>query len=117
VVVPDATRPFPYPVSRGAFVKKVTNLTITSGVLTGVHIDKPSELVGATKIPLDISKQIADIPKGILSVQVSQTQQEANLVQQQTAVVQQQAALAKAKAQLIQAQADLKHAQETPNKP
>jgi hypothetical protein len=103
--LPDPDQPFCLPVSRGAFIKKTTNLTITQGVLTTFHVDKPSELAGFTGVLLGIAQRIADIPKGILAVQVNQAQQKTNLTQDQ-------ASLVEAQAQLVKAKADLKKAQE-----
>jgi hypothetical protein len=105
VVLPDKHAPFHYVLSRGAFIKKTTSLTITDGILQGIHIEKPSEIAGFVKIPLDISQKIADLPKGLLTARVEYVTAENNLISQQ-------ASLLAAQAKLIKAQQDLKAAEE-----
>lgn len=96
MILPDKNAPFCFVVSRGAFIKKTTTLTITDGVLQGIHIEKPSEIAGLVKIPLDISQKIADLPKGLLSARVDYVTSENNLLTQQAAVLEGQAKVIKA---------------------
>ena len=105
VILPDKDAPFCFVVSRGAFIKKTTSLTIANGVLQAIHIEKPSEIAGFVKIPLNLSQQIADLPKGIIGAKVDVVTSENNLVTQQ-------ANLLSAQAKLIKAQQDLQTAQQ-----
>ncbi len=86
--------------SRGALVKKRVDLVINDGVLTGIEIDKPSELLAGISVPVEILKTIASIPGEILSLRIkgmeaqkSMTQTEAEIIKQQIEVIRQRQAL------------------------
>jgi hypothetical protein len=74
-------------------------------MLQAIHIEKPSEIAGFVKIPLDLSQKIADIPKGILSARVDYVTSQNDLLTQQANVLSGQA-------KLIKAQQDLQAAQQ-----
>jgi hypothetical protein len=50
-------------------------LTFDNGVLTGIHINKPSERLAGLKLPSDILKSIAGLPLDLLKVKVESAEQ------------------------------------------
>jgi len=103
VVLPDQKAPFCFVMSRGAFIKKITTLAISNGVLQGMHIEKPSEVLGFSQIPLNISQQLASLPQNLLSVKVNYLTGQNNLLTQQADLLKAQAALINAQAALAAA--------------
>jgi len=81
-------------------VKKRVDLLVSDGVLTGIEVDKPSELLAGISIPVEVLKTIASIPGEILSLRVkgmeaekSLTQNEAEIIKQQVEIIKQRQAL------------------------
>jgi len=75
-------------IARPAFTKAVTNLTFKSGILTEVHLERPSELLAGLEIPLDILKAIAGIPAEMLQFKVNYGTDYIKLLQQQIQQIQ-----------------------------
>ncbi len=69
-----------------------------------MHIDKPSEILGFSQIPLEVSQKLVDLPKGLLSVKVDHLTSENSLIKQQSDLYNGQAQLLQAKAALEAAQ-------------
>jgi hypothetical protein len=104
VMVADPGRTFVVDNSRAPFVKKTVNLTVTDGVLTGIDVDKPSELLAGISIPVDVLKVIASIPGEILSVKVKQLQDQNSLSDAQVKLLTLQIEMIKQRQALIDAQ-------------
>jgi hypothetical protein len=104
VMVADPRRTFVVDNSRTAFVKKKVNMTVTDGVLTGIDVDKPSELLAAISLPVDVLKVIASIPGEILSVKVKQLSDQNNLSAAQVKMLELQIDMIKQRQALIDAQ-------------
>jgi len=103
-MVADPRRTFVVDNSRTPFVKKKIDLTVTDGVLLGVDVDKPSELLAAISLPVDILKVIASIPGEILSVKVKQLSDQNSLTKAQVEMLTLQIELIKQRQALIDAQ-------------
>lgn len=104
IMVADPTRTFVVDNSRTPFVKKKINLTVTDGVLTGIDVDKPSELLAGISLPVDVLKVIASIPGEILSVKVKQLSDQNNLSAAQVRMLELQIEMIKQRQALIDAQ-------------
>ena len=79
LLLPDGAPKICMPIERSAFVKKVTNLTFDKGVLTEVHIEKPSEVLGFMDIPVSITKAIASIPAELVQIKINYSNKEKDL--------------------------------------
>jgi hypothetical protein len=60
--LPNKSPVIAFDITRPAFTEKVIKLTFTQGVLSEVYLKKPSEAVGALKIPADILKAVSGMP-------------------------------------------------------
>jgi hypothetical protein len=103
-MVADPSRTFVVDNSRGVFVKKRVDLLVTDGVLNGIEVDKPSELLAIVSLPVDVLKSIASIPGEILSVKVKQLSDEKGLTAAQSDLLKAQIDLIKQKQALTDAQ-------------
>ena len=79
LLLPDGSPKICMSIKRAAFVKKVTNLTFDKGILTEVHIDKPSEVLGFMDIPVSITKAIASIPAELVQIKINYSNKEKDL--------------------------------------
>lgn len=104
IMVADPLRTFVVDNSRTAFVKKTVNLTVTDGVLTTIDVEKPSELLAAISLPVDVLKVIASIPAELLSIKVKQISDEKSLSSAQVEMLKLQIELIKQRQALIDAQ-------------
>lgn len=104
IMVADPRRTFVVDNSRTAFVAKKVNLTVADGVLLGIDVDKPSELLAAISLPVDVLKVIASIPGEILSVKVKQLSDQNNLSAAQVKMLELQIDMIKQRQSLIDAQ-------------
>ncbi len=84
VYLPDNSPVFSYDLTRGALVKKTTNLTFTDGMLTSVAIENPSELLAAVEFPLEILKAIIAVPAELLTFKVENYNAQTNAYAAQT---------------------------------
>jgi hypothetical protein len=80
LLLPDHSPKICMPIERAAFVKKVTNLTFDRGILTEVHIGKPSEALGFMDIPVSIAKAIASVPAELIQLKINYSNKEKDLV-------------------------------------
>jgi hypothetical protein len=85
VLLPNEAPILSLPVHRAAFVKNVTNATFNQGILTEVHIEKPSELLAFFEIPLAVAKAIAAVPAELLQVKIDYSSKEKQLADAQKA--------------------------------
>jgi hypothetical protein len=85
VLMPNGAPILSLPVHRAAFVKNITNATFDQGILTEVHIEKPSELLGFVEIPLAIAKAISEIPGELLQFKIDYSTKEKQLADAQKA--------------------------------
>jgi hypothetical protein len=65
--------------SRAPFVQKKVKYVVQNGMLTELQVVKPSEVLGAASIPVDLAKKIASIPAELLTFKLVQIQAENNL--------------------------------------
>jgi hypothetical protein len=88
IYLPNFSPLMKFAITRPAFVEKITNLTFDKGVLTGIHINKPSELLAGLKIPSDILKSVAGLPLELLQFRVNYDQEYNNLLKAQIQEIQ-----------------------------
>ena len=100
MMVANPSKTYVVDTNRTAFVKKRVDLIVSDGVLTGIDVDKPSELLAGISIPVEVLKTIASIPGEILSLKVkgmeaekSLTTGEAEIIKQQVEIIKQRQAL------------------------
>ena len=93
VMLPNDAPIFELPVTRGAFVKKVTELDFENGVLTQVKIDKPSELLGALDIPLAAARAILSIPAELVQFKIDTAKDQSELIKAQKDLIEANKAL------------------------
>jgi hypothetical protein len=55
---------------RGPFITKKMTLTFKNGILTQMKVDKPSEVLAALNIPLDIVKAIVSLPTELIQFKI-----------------------------------------------
>jgi len=79
LLLPDGSPKICMPIERAVFVRKVTNLTFDRGILTEVHIEKPSEVLGFMDIPVSIAKAIASMPAELIQLKINYSNQEKDL--------------------------------------
>lgn len=99
VLLPNQAQVMSLPVTRAAFVKKVTTLGFDHGILTEVHIAKPSEVLGFLEIPLGIAKAIVDIPAELIKLRIDTTKSNTDLLEAQKAEIEARRALDELRAQ------------------
>ena len=104
LMVADPLKTFVVDNSRTAFVTKKVNLTVSDGVLLGIDIDKPSELLAAISLPVEVLKVIASIPAELLTIKVKQISDEKNLSAAQVEMLKLQIDLIKQRQALLDAQ-------------
>lgn len=104
VMVADPLRTFVVDNSRTAFVPKTVKMAVSDGVLTGIDVDKPSELLAAITLPVEVLKVIASIPGELLTIKVKQISDEKNLSAAQVEMLKLQIEMIKQKQALIDAQ-------------
>lgn len=100
VLLPNEAVCMYVPVSRAAFVTSKTELFFDRGMLTKVTTDKPSELLGFVKIPVDALSTILAIPAELLTFRVKK-------IEDTTKITAAQAAQADAEREALKAQLEL----------
>jgi len=79
VQVPDPSLLIEVPVSRAAFVKKISLPKFYKGLLLENYLNKPSQVEAALSIPINVLKAIFSIPAQLLSFKIAHVQQETAL--------------------------------------
>lgn len=79
LLMPNGAPILELPIKRAAFVKKITNVTFEDGILTEVHLEKPSEGLACMEIPLAIAKDIASLPAELIQLKINYNNQNAEL--------------------------------------
>ena len=102
-VVPNEARIGSIVVDRAAFVEKETTITFTSGMLTGLKMNKPSEALAAAQVPVDVAKTILSIPSDLLTFRTQRITDEQGLIEAQANFLKAQAELLKAQQELLKA--------------
>lgn len=105
IVVPDQELIASVRVTRAAFVKKITKLTFSKGVLIGTDVNNPSQLLGFMNIPVDIVRMLVSLPSAILDFKVTQKQNDTKLLTAQTNQIKAQNSLIDAQQKLLEKQA------------
>ncbi|AZG77992.1 hypothetical protein [Methylocystis rosea] len=85
VMLPDPSSVVRFEIERGPCIKRQTDLTFESGMLTKAELTKPSEILECLEIPLSIAKAIAEIPGAILTAKIKLMQDERAIVSEQAA--------------------------------
>ncbi len=67
VSVVDPSRVYKVAVTRAFLVEKVTKLTFSAGVLSGVYMRKPSEAAALASLPLAILDRILEVPSNFIA--------------------------------------------------
>jgi hypothetical protein len=104
VMIADPAHTFVADTSRAILVSKKVDLIVSDGVLTGIEVDKKSELLQIVSLPVEILKAIASIPGEVLSVKVKQLTDENKLTTAQADLLKAQIELIKQKQALLDAQ-------------
>jgi hypothetical protein len=94
VLLPNEAQIMTIPITRAAFVKKITSLAFDHGLLTEVDINKPSEALAFMDIPVAIAKAIVDIPAQIVQLKFNFAKANTDLLSQQKLEDQAQQSLA-----------------------
>ncbi|TXH34051.1 MAG: hypothetical protein E6Q98_19960 [Rhodospirillaceae bacterium] len=94
--------------SRSVLVEKKVNLAVADGVLQSIIVDKPSTVLAAASIPIDIAKAFASIPSAALQFKIEN-------INAEKGVTEAQAAKLKAEIELIKAKEDLEAAKKGAN--
>lgn len=93
LLLPDRAPRVCMPLERAPFVSKVTNLSFEKGILTEVHIEKPSEALAFMEIPLSIAKMLASLPAELLQLKINYSNREKELATAQKAELEAKQAL------------------------
>lgn len=83
VYLPNGAPILSLDVTRAAFVTKKTKLTFADGVLTGVDLEKPSEILAGLEIPIHLIKTIVSLPSDIIQLKINYSSQEKAWLDQQ----------------------------------
>jgi len=106
VVVPDPYVIASIKVRRGMFVKKVTKLDFSNGILVGTDINYPSELKGFIDIPVDIVNTLVALPSAILDFKITNKQDDTKLINAQRSQIEAEQKLIEAQKELLEKQAE-----------
>jgi hypothetical protein len=68
------------PITRNAFVKKVTKIEFEHGLLKKVTLNKPSEVRGAVSLPIEIGKALVAIPAELIQLKINRAEDEQTLL-------------------------------------
>jgi hypothetical protein len=71
VLLPNRSPIVCLPIDRTPFVESEFRATFEEGLLTSVHSDKPSEILGFLEIPIRVAKAIVGIPGELLQFRVT----------------------------------------------
>lgn len=71
ILLPNEAPIMAIDLTRGAFIKKAMTLNFKNGILTQITVDKPSEVLAALDIPLDIAKAIVSLPTELIQFKVT----------------------------------------------
>jgi hypothetical protein len=85
VLIPNGAPVLSLPIHRAAFVKNITNATFDDGILTEVHIEKPSEALAFMEIPLAIAKAVTSVPTELLQLKIDYSSKEKDLAEAEKA--------------------------------
>ena len=103
VLLPNNALCMYVPVERHMFVTSETSMTFDRGMLTSVTTDKPSELLGFVRIPVDVASTILAIPSELLTIRIQQKTQEQEFAAAESALATSQSDLLKAELELLEA--------------
>lgn len=81
-------------IDRAFFAKRKTTIEFDGGVLKDIEIEKGSELLGFSTIPLTIAQSIAALPANIIQVRIKDTNNRAELIAAQQALLEQKLQIA-----------------------
>lgn len=86
-VVPDSTQEFLMGSTAGPFTRNTFEFAFKDGMPTELSMDKPSELLSISALPLDVLKAIISVPASIIKLRVDHDSQATALVEGQTAAL------------------------------
>ena len=93
IYLPNRAPILVFDITRASFVKKVTNLTFTDGVLTEFEINKPSQFLAGIEIPLNLVKALVALPAEIIQLKFNISSENEKLLKQQKAEIEAKQAL------------------------
>jgi hypothetical protein len=91
----DKSELYEVALSRSEFIKRQTVLTFTNGALTGIKLDKPSEVLAAVSIPVKILRIAFAIPLAGLQQETASVKAQTDLADQQSKLINAQTSLLK----------------------
>lgn len=103
LLLPNEALCFYVPVDRRMFVTAETSMTFERGMLRSVTTDKPSELLGFVKIPVDVASTLLAIPSELLTIRIQQKTQEAKLAELEAETATNKNAMLEAELELLEA--------------
>lgn len=89
IELPNENPPIEIDLRRAFLVKKVKRITFDDGNLAEVHVDKPSELLELSKLPLEITKAVLEAPAEALRLRIAMTNEQKNLAASELALIEQ----------------------------
>jgi hypothetical protein len=84
VMAPNKGRVYAVDVNRGALITKKTDLTIVDGMLTKIDVNKPSSLIGALNVPIEIIKLPLSIVNEVLTIRLQKIGYERDITKAQS---------------------------------
>ncbi len=96
VVVPDPRQLFEVDFKRAAAVQKTVTAEFSDGILSKVVLNKPSEALSITSIPIDILTEIISIPSELVQLKIDTSGKEKDLVNAQKELLKAQESLLEA---------------------
>lgn len=104
LLLPNEAPAIRFDIRRTAFGTSTSNIGLTNGLLTGYHLDKPSEIEGFVDVPINIVKSVAGIPTNLLQLKINLSNQRNTYNQSLSNEVTSAQALLEAQRRLIEAQ-------------
>jgi hypothetical protein len=104
VLLPNEAQVMTIPITRAAFVKKITTVGFNQGLLAQLEINKPSEALGFVEIPLAIAKAIVALPGELIKLKIDTTKGKTDLLTQQKQQIEAEQLLQKLRDQVRTAQ-------------
>lgn len=105
VLVPDPVAVISHDIRRSACVSRVSELKFEDGILTKFDLNKPSEIEGCLKVPLEVVKEVAALPLAVLTYQSDLLQKEKSVIDAERAAFESEKLRLDALAKLIDQQA------------
>lgn len=90
-LIPDNSRVEVFPVTRGLFTQRETDVVFKDGIPEQIHLKQPSPVLSVIRLPLDLLKSVSDALPAIIKVQYpNQAIVELETIRNQNAILEQQ---------------------------